>query len=663
LANPQDIGAEMNELARAANAGRYVLHTLRNLAHIVHGANPGRLGRQFDGVPAVVTGAGPSLNNNIAALRHMHGRALVIATDTSWRPLAAAGIDPHIVVAVDPTEENGRHLVDVPSRQRPWLIAEGSIDPRAFDAMDGRVAAFRVGVHHPWPWLMERGIERPLVRVWGSVLTAAYDLALAFGCNPIVFAGADLAYTNYQPYCRGTTFERDWTEHTERGVPLIVVWKQTLMARPLRKEPDVCGDQAITSPHLVEFRNWIASRAAEASDRRTVNATGAGILLGSHIEQSTIDDVLEAHPPCDAHIRDVIERHLQRSASAFDMGQTHPIAEWLRFGEPTLTETELRFALASGAARLDGKPWLARAIDAAGDGTNLDALMHDIVGTIARRTGAEDPRRAFLTDTVDGIAPVALDVRGFGLVAADAAHAIVTPAQSDRSLLVDAHGTCRPMPAWPEPITGEMGWGREGGLAWNAVTSTIMVRPTSDAKPIVERTPFKPARVVVAADGTVVWTGYENGLWAWLPGQYGEKILDTPSLGGIRIEDDDIVVVPATRDENGIVLVEKLSYEWQYRPQDRTLCRVETGAEGQCTSVATRDGWTARAHPFASVVRLDHESGAVLLLACPRAVQVAWAGQSLLVCADRAAILMFRDLIARLDTIHEEDASRCLSLS
>jgi hypothetical protein len=655
----------MNERARAANAGRYVLHTLRNLAHIVHGANPATLGRQFDGVPAVVVGAGPSLNDNIIALRRMRGRALVIATDTSWRPLASAGIDPHIVVAVDPTEENGRHLVDVASRRRPWLIAEGSIDPRAFDAMDGRVAAFRVGMHHPWPWLTERGIERPLVRVWGSVLTAAYDLALAFGCNPIVFAGADLAYTNYQPYCRGTTFERDWTEHTERGVPLVVVWKQTLMARPLRKEPDVCGDQAITSPHLIEFRNWIASRAADASDRRTVNATGAGILTGSHIAQSTIESVLEAYPVCDEDIRGVLERQLQRSVAAFDVGVTHPIAEWLRFGEPTLTESELRLALARGAASLDGRAWLTRVIDAAGnDGTDLDALMHRAAGTIARRTGDEDPRRAFLTDAVDGIAPVALDVRGFGLVAADAAHVIVTPAQSDRSLLVDARGTRRPMPAWPEPITGEMPWGREGGaLAWNAVTSTIMLRPTCGAEPIVERTPFKPARVVVAPDGTVLWTGYESGLWAWLPGQYGEKIIDTPMLGGVRLEDGGIVIVPATRDDHGTVLIEKLSYEWRYQPRERTLRRIETGAEGQCTSVARRDGWTARAYPFAAVVRLDHERGTALLLACPSAVQVAWAGQSLVVCADRAAILMFHDLIARLDAIHEEDASRCLSLS
>jgi hypothetical protein len=656
----------MNERARAANAGRYVLHTLRNLAHIVHGADPAALGGRFGGVPAILTGAGPSLNDNIALLRNMCGRALVIATDTSWRPLAAAGIDPHIVVAVDPTEENGRHLVDVPSRLRPWLIAEGSIDPRAFDAMDGRVAAFRVGLHHPWPWLQEHGVERPLVRVWGSVLTAAYDLALAFGCNPIVFAGADLAYTNFQPYCRGTTFERDWAEHTGRGVSLAVVWKQTLMARPLQIESDVCGARTITAPHLIEFRNWIAARAAEASDRRTVNATGAGILCGTHIEQSTIDGVLDAHPPCDEDIRRVLEQQLHRSAATFDVGRIQPIADWLRFGEPTLTETELRFALGRGAARLNGHDWLVRGIDAAHgtDATNLDAFVHGITGAIARRTDADDPRHAFLTDAVDAMEPVALDVRGFGLVAADASHAIVTPAHSDHSLLVDAHGTGLPMPGWPEPITGEMPWGRDGGgLAWNAVTSTVMLRPTSDAEPIIEHTPFKPSRVVVAADGTVLWTGYESGLWAWLPGQYREKITDTPTLGGIRIEHGRVVIVPAMRDEHGTVVIERLSYEWQYQPKDRTLRRIQTGPEGQCTSVASRDGWTARAHPFASVVRLDHANGTALLLACPHAVQVAWAGQSLVVCADRAAILMFCDLIARLDAIHEENASQCLSRS
>jgi hypothetical protein len=145
--------ARMNATAREENAGRYVLNTLRNAAHIVNGGDPERLRGGFHGMPVVVVGAGPSLDRNLADLRSVAGRALIIATDTSWRPLVAAGVDPHLVIALDPTTANGRHLTGVPLRRDSWVIAEGSVDPDALAPLVGRVAMFRVGAHHPWPWL------------------------------------------------------------------------------------------------------------------------------------------------------------------------------------------------------------------------------------------------------------------------------------------------------------------------------------------------------------------------------------------------------------------------------------------------------------------------------------------------------------------------------
>ena len=141
--------AQMNARARRDNAGRYLLNTLRNLPCIVHGASPDRLRGKFDGVPAVVVAAGPSLDRNLPALRALSDRPLIVATDTAWRPLATAGVDPHVVVALDPTAANGQHLVRVPSRRETWVLAEGSVDPAALQPLSSRTATFKVGPHHP----------------------------------------------------------------------------------------------------------------------------------------------------------------------------------------------------------------------------------------------------------------------------------------------------------------------------------------------------------------------------------------------------------------------------------------------------------------------------------------------------------------------------------
>src|SRR6185436_528369 len=107
----------------------------------------------LESTPAVVVGAGPSLDSQLDALRALAGRAAIIAVDTALRPLLAAGITPHIVVAVDPSSINASHLVDVTGSESVFLVAEASVDPHAIAAFRERVFACRVASHDPWPML------------------------------------------------------------------------------------------------------------------------------------------------------------------------------------------------------------------------------------------------------------------------------------------------------------------------------------------------------------------------------------------------------------------------------------------------------------------------------------------------------------------------------
>src|SRR6476659_8277570 len=107
-------GARANEEARQRFAGGYLLNTLTNLPVIASEADAAALCDVFTNVPAVVVGAGPSLDANLSALYDLQDRALLIAVDTAVRPLLAAGIRPHVVVSVDPSEANAKHLTDLP---------------------------------------------------------------------------------------------------------------------------------------------------------------------------------------------------------------------------------------------------------------------------------------------------------------------------------------------------------------------------------------------------------------------------------------------------------------------------------------------------------------------------------------------------------------------
>jgi hypothetical protein len=149
--------ARANADARREQAPRYLTNTLRNLAAIGSQPDVSVLTGAARGVPVIVAAAGPSLEAAIPALRQIRG-AVLISVDTALRPLLAAGVHPHAVVAVDPSEANGRHLLDLPPCEDTFLVSEGSIDPLAVAAFRGRTFFFSVSDHQPWPWLRSLGI-------------------------------------------------------------------------------------------------------------------------------------------------------------------------------------------------------------------------------------------------------------------------------------------------------------------------------------------------------------------------------------------------------------------------------------------------------------------------------------------------------------------------
>ncbi len=284
-------GVRANAEARRQFAAPYLLNTLGNAAAIARGADVAALRDVYAGTPAIVVGAGPSLDAAIPALAAVAPRSLVIATDTTVRPLLHAGITPPLVAGLDPSAANARHFLALPALRDSWLVAESALAPAAVAAFAGRTFWFRAAAHHPWPFLAAHGVAVSELPVWGSVLTAAYQVAVLAGCDPIVFVGADLAFTGGRPYARGTTYEFDWAYSAALGAPLARVWHEQMAMRECLPAIDVHGRQTVTTAPLQSFRDWIVASAAK-SGRRVVNASGDGILHGPGIELGELHAVL-----------------------------------------------------------------------------------------------------------------------------------------------------------------------------------------------------------------------------------------------------------------------------------------------------------------------------------------------------------------------------------
>lgn len=289
--------ARANFEARRLFAPRYLTQTLQNLPIIAREGDAASLDNCFRNVPAVIVGAGPSLDENISEIKRWRDRCLLIAADTALPPLTRIGLNPDLVVAVDPSEWNARHLVSRRALNDTWLVAEGSVHPSVFPRFAGRTFTFEVSGHEPWPWFGAHGLKRGRLLAWGSVVTSAFDLAVRMGCNPIVFSGLDLAFTGGRTYCRHTAHEEIWGKWIEAGDTWENVWSFLVSQQPQQTQLDLHRRPTITSPYLIAFRNWLVERiAASPADRAFVNTTGAGLLYGPRIEQSTLAAALESKP-------------------------------------------------------------------------------------------------------------------------------------------------------------------------------------------------------------------------------------------------------------------------------------------------------------------------------------------------------------------------------
>jgi 6-hydroxymethylpterin diphosphokinase MptE-like len=271
-------------------------NTFTNLPSLLGEADAGSLAGAFEGRPAIVVGAGPSLDVNVDALRPFQSSCLIVAADTAVVPCVKGGLTPHLAVALDPSLDNARHLTRMAVPESVHLVCEASVDASVPRAFGGRTFFFRVGRHAPWPWLEAAGVRLATLDAWGSVVTSALDLAVRAGCSPIIFAGLDLAFTRGQNYCRHTPLDDLWTWRVAAGDRLDDLWAAHRNARPIVMERAIEGGETPTAAHLVAFRDWIRDYAAARPHIRFVNGTGAGILRGTGIEIAALGDLATSIP-------------------------------------------------------------------------------------------------------------------------------------------------------------------------------------------------------------------------------------------------------------------------------------------------------------------------------------------------------------------------------
>jgi len=276
-------------------------NALMNAPHYAAGRGVADLAGAATGHAAIVVAAGPSLRRNMALLRDpaVRERCVIIAAQTTFKPLLAEGIRPHFVTALDYHEISARFYEGLTAAdvEGVTLVVEPKANPAILASYPGVIRC--VG-DESLDAILEplRLAGHGRIKPGATVAHMSYYLARHLGCEPVILVGQDLGFTDGQYYSDGASIHRVWACELNPFRTLeMMEWERIVRGRSiLRKATDHLGRPIYTDEqmgaYLTQFEHDFLSDSA--NDLRIIDATEGGVRK-AHTTPMALSDAIAAH--------------------------------------------------------------------------------------------------------------------------------------------------------------------------------------------------------------------------------------------------------------------------------------------------------------------------------------------------------------------------------
>jgi hypothetical protein len=288
------------------NSRRTAENIAKNLAWYVASPNISRLHDRHKGRPAVIVSAGPSLRKNKHLLKGLEENAVLIAVQTMLQPMLEMGVEPHYVTSLDYHDICTRFFEKLPPKINTELVAEPKASNAIFKMYPGPVSL--LGNRIADLMLREMRLGKAELPGGATVAHLAFYLAEYLGCDPIIFVGQDLGFSDGLCYTPGTSYEDVWRPELSRFCTVeMKQWEQIVRERfILRRIPDYEGRPMYTEErlftYLQQFERDFANTKARVIDATEGGAAKRGtkpMKLADAIEQfcaAPLPKVSDDHP-------------------------------------------------------------------------------------------------------------------------------------------------------------------------------------------------------------------------------------------------------------------------------------------------------------------------------------------------------------------------------
>jgi hypothetical protein len=252
--------------------------TLMNEKAILNYPGITELKGAFKGMPALIVGAGPSLDKAIPTIKRHNNKFVVLCADAALKPLINAGIRVDYVTSIERLNDYQKPFFEGLEPLTTELVAFPVIQPSQFDIYPGPCRL--VYRNYSWFSYFEKNWPKGILKCGGSTSHLAIRLADYFGCNRIYLVGIDSTYENkegtnlYRSHCSGTG-------HAEWGdfIPLEDFHK-TRLHQPAMEGINNLNEKSVTNITYYQWVKEYAEELAELGHRMTiVNCSPQGLKI------------------------------------------------------------------------------------------------------------------------------------------------------------------------------------------------------------------------------------------------------------------------------------------------------------------------------------------------------------------------------------------------
>lgn len=278
-----------------------------NLLHMEGSYSGNALFKRFPQVPAIICGAGPSLNKQLKVVEKLGDRALIFAGGSALNALNAAGVMPHFGAGIDPNPEQKERLQQTTALEVPFFYRNRLYDEALKLVRGPKLYITGSGGYDIARWFEEKlaipNDEEELDEGF-NIVNFCISVAHALGCNPIVMIGMDLAYTQMEAYAKGVVKD----SRVKEGEILSA---EDLDAKAILRE-DIYGQPVYTLWKWVAEANWIGDFSKEHPDVQMINATEGGLGFPG-VTNEKLKDVIKTHLNTQYNLFEQVQKEIQNA--------------------------------------------------------------------------------------------------------------------------------------------------------------------------------------------------------------------------------------------------------------------------------------------------------------------------------------------------------------